>query len=104
VRQALFTRKPAADATSRMQRVDIERVLPHMVSVRGCKHPREKGGEGGPRFSPHLFSPNPPVGAFLLSSGYAIKPDKSCGGVFMQHGLEITFHAVVDFTRLAYAA
>eukprot|EP00967_Tisochrysis_lutea_P088763 scaffold126109_cov41-Tisochrysis_lutea.AAC.2 len=47
----------------------------------------------------HLHS-----GAFLLTSGYALKPDKSCGGVFMQHGLEITFHTVVDFTRLAYAA
>jgi hypothetical protein len=43
-------------------------------------------------------------GAFLLPSGYAIKPNKSCGGVFMAHGLEVTFHTVVDFTRLAFAA
>eukprot|EP00315_Gephyrocapsa_oceanica_P021589 CAMPEP_0185379212 /NCGR_PEP_ID=MMETSP1364-20130426/47151_1 /TAXON_ID=38817 /ORGANISM="Gephyrocapsa oceanica, Strain RCC1303" /LENGTH=139 /DNA_ID=CAMNT_0027980787 /DNA_START=24 /DNA_END=443 /DNA_ORIENTATION=- len=43
-------------------------------------------------------------GAFLLSSGYAIKPNASCGGVFMRHGDSITFHSVVDFTRLAYAS
>ena len=42
-------------------------------------------------------------GAFLLKAGYGINPNKSAGNVFMHYGLELTFHAKVDFSRLAYA-
>jgi hypothetical protein len=43
-------------------------------------------------------------GAFLLSGGYAIKPNQSTGNVFMLHGHALTFHTKVDFSRLAYAS
>lgn len=43
-------------------------------------------------------------GAFLLKAGYGISPSKMIGSVFMKYGLELTFHAKVDMTRIAYAA
>ena len=42
-------------------------------------------------------------GAFLLKAGYGINPTKAVGTVFMKYGFELTYHAKVDFTRLAYA-
>ena len=43
-------------------------------------------------------------GAFLVVGGYAIKPTKCAGNVFMAYGNELTFHTKVDFSRLAYAS